>query len=164
MPWELRHLLGAATARDALDELDVVARLNSTVNAISSPRAKVSALETCWYMRNQLLRDTDWASMAHSVEIRTPFVDLSLLRTVASALSSRNPYLKQDLARTPLKPLPDAITARAKTGFTIPVRDWLLVRSSQLKANPAAQRWTPAATRGLRAWAQQVYAAFSGKS
>ena len=32
----------------------------------------VSALEMSCYMRNQLLRDADWAGMAHSLEIRVP--------------------------------------------------------------------------------------------
>ena len=30
-------------------------------------------------MRNQLLRDADWAGMAHSLEIRTPLVDIAAL-------------------------------------------------------------------------------------
>ena len=36
---------------------------------------RVAALETSLYMRNQLLRDADWAGMAHSIEIRVPYVD-----------------------------------------------------------------------------------------
>ena len=36
-------------------------------------------LESSLYMRNQLLRDTDWASMAHSLEVRVPLVDVELL-------------------------------------------------------------------------------------
>ena len=34
-------------------------------------------------MSNQLLRDSDWASMYHSVELRTPLVDSQLLHNVA---------------------------------------------------------------------------------
>ena len=33
-----------------------------------------------FYMKNQLLRDSDWASMFHGIELRTPFVDAYLLR------------------------------------------------------------------------------------
>jgi hypothetical protein len=36
---------------------------------------RVAALETALYMRNQLLRDADWAGMSHGVEIRVPYVD-----------------------------------------------------------------------------------------
>jgi hypothetical protein len=35
----------------------------------------VHHLETALYLRNQLLRDSDWASMASSLELRVPFVD-----------------------------------------------------------------------------------------
>ena len=37
-------------------------------------------------MRNQLLRDTDWASMAHSLEVRVPLVDAVLLEKARAAL------------------------------------------------------------------------------
>ena len=40
-----------------------------------SALAKVAALETSLYMRNQLLRDADWAGMAHGLEVRVPLVD-----------------------------------------------------------------------------------------
>ena len=40
-------------------------------------------LESSLYMRNQLLRDTDWASMAHSLEVRVPLVDSKLLSQFA---------------------------------------------------------------------------------
>ena len=32
-------------------------------------------IESTTYLRNQLLRDSDWASMDHSVELRTPLAD-----------------------------------------------------------------------------------------
>ena len=40
----------------------------------------VSLLESKIYMKNQLLRDTDWASMANSIEVRVPFVDYDFLK------------------------------------------------------------------------------------
>ncbi len=36
---------------------------------------RVCALESTHYLRNQLLRDADWAGMAHGVEIRVPLAD-----------------------------------------------------------------------------------------
>ena len=39
-----------------------------------------SLLEIKIYMKNQLLRDTDWASMANSVEIRVPFLDYNFFK------------------------------------------------------------------------------------
>jgi asparagine synthase (glutamine-hydrolysing) len=96
-------------------------------------------------MRNQLLRDTDWASMAHSLEVRTPLVDNKLLLRVAP-LVARHGLSKQDMARTPMESLPDDLLDRPKSGFTIPVREWLL------RDRPEYED-----ARGLRGWAQYVY-------
>jgi asparagine synthase (glutamine-hydrolysing) len=98
-------------------------------------------------MRNQLLRDIDWASMAHSLEVRVPLVDAFLLAAVAPAVFST---AKRDgkalLARSPRKPLPEAIMTRRKTGFTLPIRDWL-----------AAERHDVARLFGMRPWALYLY-------
>jgi asparagine synthase (glutamine-hydrolysing) len=87
---------------------------------------KVAALEAGLYLRNQLLRDTDWASMAHSIEVRVPLVDARLLRAIAPVLVSLPAGAgKRLLAGSPSKALPRDIVDRAKTGFETPIRDWL---------------------------------------
>src|SRR5262249_6272934 len=78
------------------------------------------------YMRNQLLRDTDWASMAHSMEVRVPLVDATLLETMVPFLIWRSDCVtKASLARSPLTPLPAKVTTRRKTGFMTPLVNWL---------------------------------------
>lgn len=150
MPWELPELLGPDLARAGWEALDTRARLDATVSDIDTPQFKVTALESTWYMRNQLLRDTDWASMAHSLEVRVPLVDWTLLNTVAPLIAAQPELGKRDMAQTPVRPLPDAVLDRAKTGFTVPVRQWLL--------NGQAS----GAERGLRGWAKHVYQTFGG--
>ena len=72
-------------------------------------------------MRNQLLRDADWAGMAHGVEIRVPLVDTTLLQSLAPRLRRLMPGAgKAALANAPTVPLPDEIVSRAKTGFGVP--------------------------------------------
>ena len=115
------------------------------MRGIRSDHLKVSALEMSWYMRNQLLRDADWAGMAHSLEIRVPLVDIQLLRAVAPLLASSVPPTKRQMANTPRRPLPQAVLARRKTGFSVPVREWLM------QAQPGGPR-----ERGLRGWARQI--------
>jgi asparagine synthase (glutamine-hydrolysing) len=151
MPWELRQVFDPAFARQGLESLDLEARLAQTVAGIESPILKVTALEAQWYMRNQLLRDSDWAGMAHSLEIRTPLVDLALFRAVLPLLASAAPPGKQAMARTPRKPLPAEVLGRAKTGFLVPVREWAA------RGSPEA-----AAARGYRGWADIVYRRFTG--
>ena len=148
MPWELPEFLDADLVRAGWNELQTLVRLEETVAGLSSPRSKVSALEMNWYMRNQLLRDSDWAGMAHSLEIRVPLVDIELLRGVAPSLAGANPPTKHDMADAPVKKLPPEILNRPKTGFQIPVRDWLLTEKSQ-------------AERGLRGWAKHVFSRFT---
>lgn len=151
MPWELPAVLDPDLVREGWAELQTRARLGATVEAIEAPRLKVTALESAWYMRNQLLRDTDWASMAHALEVRVPLVDWALLRRVAPLLAARPDLDKTAMARTPRQALPAAVLNRPKTGFTVPIRDWLL-----------AGRATP--ERGLRGWARHVYRQFAGEA
>ena len=141
MPWELPEILDPDFAAEGWQKLELMIRLNETIEGIANDAAKVSALEILWYMRNQLLRDSDWAGMAHSLEIRTPLVDGTLFRKVARMKAS-----KKDLAGTLSKPLPDAILNRAKTGFYLPVREWLLGETSEEPQE-----------RGYRGWARKVY-------
>src|SRR5262249_24108283 len=85
----------------------------------------IAALESSLYMRNQLLRDTDWASMAHSLEVRVPLVDARLLRRVASVTTkSGSPLSKRMLGSSPRLPLPSNVIERPKTGFATPIQAW----------------------------------------
>jgi asparagine synthase (glutamine-hydrolysing) len=150
MPWELPDVLDPNLAREGWQALDTRARLEATARGIESDRLKISALESTWYMRNQLLRDTDWASMAHSLEVRTPLVDWKLLRDVAPLLAARPELGKHSMATTPAEGLPDAVLDRPKTGFTTPVRQWMLAEGAVSEQD-----------RGLRGWARQVHATYT---
>jgi asparagine synthase (glutamine-hydrolysing) len=119
--------LGAERAREGLLRLDPLGLLETKLPADGvSAHAQVAALESSMYMRNQLLRDTDWASMAHSLEVRLPLVDAKLLRTAGPAVFARQTPDKRLLAQSPAKPLPRSITERRKTGFSTPLAAWLL--------------------------------------
>jgi asparagine synthase (glutamine-hydrolysing) len=148
MPWELPRFLDGEMVRQGWEALRPLARLDDTLSGLRDARRRVAALEMTWYMRNQLLRDTDWASMAHSLEVRVPLVDVEVLRAVAPHFSDPPPPSKLLLAQCPSQPLPDALLRRPKTGFTVPVRDWL-------RGDAAAP-----GERGLRGWARFVHAAF----
>jgi asparagine synthase (glutamine-hydrolysing) len=148
MPWELPQLMPREMAIEGLATLDTVDNLAKTVNGIANPRLAVAALELDWYMRHQLLRDSDWAGMAHALEIRVPFVDIELLRRLAPLIASQHPPDKREMAASPRQPLPAGVIERAKTGFVVPVRDWIAGERG------AAQK----PERGLRGWAKRVYA------
>ncbi len=128
LPWELEHLFDAEFIREGLSLL----RPPDFVSAGSAQLpdddfSAVAVLEGCGYLRNQLLRDSDWASMAHSLELRTPLVDYTLLKTLAPLMVNRLPGLqsKEALAFAPKSPLPTEVVSRAKTGFNLPMKRWL---------------------------------------
>jgi asparagine synthase (glutamine-hydrolysing) len=143
---ELDALVDANWLGEGLDKLATHSALSATVPTSASCHAQIAALESCWYMRNQLLRDTDWSSMAHGLEVRVPFVDAALLARLGPAIASAAPPSKRDLAACATG-LPRSITDRPKTGFTTPVRQW-------------AGHGTRASGRGLRGWAGTVHRAF----
>ena len=88
---------------------------------------RISWFETNIYMQNQLLKDTDYMSMAHGVEVRVPFLDQDLVAH-ALALSTQvrfNPEQpKSLLIKAYQKILPEAIWNRPKKGFTFPFQHW----------------------------------------
>lgn len=97
-----------------------------------NPLQHVSYLESTFYMRNQLLRDSDVFSMAHSLELRVPFVDHLLYKTVL-------PYLHYGFDKDETKrmlvnaagDIPKVISERLKMGFTFPFDVWM--RNGKLK-------------------------------
>ena len=125
LPEELPALMGADMARDGL------ARLGGTPPGMVRADARdgataIGLLESTYYLSNQLIRDSDWASMAHSLELRTPLVDATLLETLGPYVSGfKNGAGKAMLAGSPEKPLPESIINRPKTGFSLPMAQWL---------------------------------------
>ncbi|MES9959399.1 MAG: asparagine synthase (glutamine-hydrolyzing) [Sedimenticola sp.] len=146
MPWELMEFLDPEFVRSGWQVLNSRLKVESPASAITSKRMQISAMEMTWYMRNQLLRDSDWAGMAHSLEIRVPLVDLQLLKTVAPILSGCPEISKREVAEKVAPGLPSEILERPKTGFSIPVRSWLAEGAEYENG------------RGLRGWARHVYA------
>jgi asparagine synthase (glutamine-hydrolysing) len=126
MPWELGRLLERDVVEQGLRRLAPLSLVERELTpAPLSAAARVSSLESGLYLRNQLLRDTDWASMAHSLEVRTPLVDSKLLANAAViAASTGTPPTKSLLAEAPSLSLPVAVITRAKTGFTTPIAAW----------------------------------------
>jgi len=144
MPWEVQELLGKDFVREAFDEDGFFSMLHSAMTPDpGTPYGRVAALESSLYMRNQLLRDSDWAGMAHSIEIRVPLVDYELLRRLAPLMNALAlTHRKRLLASSPTRPIPANLLERAKTGFQVPIRFWLEQdeRIDAWKSHPALVR------------------------
>lgn len=156
LPAELPGLMGADLAREGLTRLGGYPPGMAATQSGDAGN-EVGLLESTHYLRNQLLRDSDWASMAHSLELRAPLVDIKLLETLGPYLAGfADDAGKAMLARSPQKPLPAQIMNRPKTGFSLPMANWL---SNALHAPNGADLLLPVTqrTHWARHWARAVF-------
>lgn len=152
-PWELENYLDRDLVREGLERLKPVERLQALVEGLRDPMLQVAMLETSMYMRNQLLRDSDWASMAHSIELRVPLVDATLLRSVLQLVSRGFVATKAEVSRATNPAIYAMLSSRPKTGFAIPAVAWM---QSELA--------TPKTAGGAsRVWAKFLDERFSGR-
>ncbi len=81
-----------------------------------------------FYLCDDILVKTDRASMAHSLEVRAPFLDVDVVEFAAKIPFSLK--LKKGQGKSILKKslegiLPEEIIYRPKKGFGIPLAQWL---------------------------------------
>jgi len=155
LPQELPLLMGEERAREGLARLGGRPPGMSKANAVTDA-AGVCLLDSTLYLRNQLLRDSDWASMAHSLELRTPLVDAALLDALRLYHRSfTGGFGKRLLAQSPANLLAEEIITRPKSGFDVPMTQWLAAATEQRawsSMDLLADRGTP----WTRRWAKVV--------
>jgi asparagine synthase (glutamine-hydrolysing) len=85
-------------------------------------------LDQQYYLPDDILYKCDRMSMAHSLEVRPPFLDHRIVEFAARLpenLKIRNATLKVVLRHLMRGKLPAAVLKRKKEGFDIPAHDWL---------------------------------------
>ena len=104
-----------------LAELEALAHNRAVADA-------VGLLEMDMYMGQTLLRDSDVMGMAHSLEIRNPFLDADFADlALAPEPAARTPtdLPKHRFVEAMDDWLPRLITRRRKQGFSLPFADWM---------------------------------------
>lgn len=158
LPHELKSVLDPDLVFEGLRRLQPLEQFSANLRPDpGSDVGRVCALESAHYLRNQLLRDADWAGMAHSIEIRVPLVDVNLLRALAPVIPALIPGAgKHALAKAPARALPDEVVDRAKTGFAVPTRSWTALDSES--GSSAVEAAAPTAGIASRRWSRAVFA------
>jgi len=85
-------------------------------------------LDQKYYLADDILTKSDRMSMAHSVEVRPPFLDHRIVEFAAklpASLKIRGNQQKVIVKELMKDKLPRAILERPKTGFDIPAHEWL---------------------------------------
>lgn len=89
---------------------------------------KMQYIDINFWLWGDILYKADTMSMAHSVEVRVPFLDKEVWK-VASKVPSRHKVTQKEtkayFRASAAKYMPDVSAERKKLGFPIPVRNWL---------------------------------------
>ena len=120
--WKVGELIPKSTKHFEIEN-----NFNFIFNKNNPLLNRVSAAEIESYMQHVLLRDSDQMSMAHSIEIRVPFLDHEVVE-IATHLSTnlKNPTSpKKFLTETFADLLPHEVVNRKKMGFTLPWSVWM---------------------------------------
>jgi asparagine synthase (glutamine-hydrolysing) len=89
--------------------------------------AGLQLLDVATYLPGDLLLKADIASMAHSLELRSPFLDhevMSLGLALPDRLKTRGRDGKVALRHAFADDLPPDVATRSKTGFGVPLGRW----------------------------------------
>lgn len=132
--------------------------------ASDSPMLAITDAEWRHYLGPTLLADADVFSMANSLELRVPFVDLGVV-AAALPVKDRHPG-KQAFVNATKDNLLAEIVRRPKTGFTLPMARWIsaiegLELGMSLADTPALPRvLVPDHRQVLDRWKSIVWAAW----
>ena len=143
LPWELMGKAPELEISDAWERMTSELVPQEVNGGSLSPHSRISLLESTLYMRGQLLRDADWAGMAHGLEIRTPLVDSVLFSEILDIQVGSQPYDKKEIGSLFGGAIAWAAN-RKKTGFGLPIHEWINQHSG-------------ISDRGHRGWAGFVY-------
>jgi len=146
LPWETPEFLSPDFLDEGLSALRTSFALRQFSDKVKSDHFKLVSLEINWYLRSQLLRDADWAGMAHGLEIRTPFVDTVFFEKVLSCRGVDGALSKGDFVKAVLGDAAAGAVARPKQGFGVPMDKWI----SKVDAKKFSGR-------NVRGWARFVY-------
>jgi asparagine synthase (glutamine-hydrolysing) len=111
------------TVMDCLENIPVDPHIKNLSN-----ESRASWFEFNMYMQNQLLKDTDFMSMSHGVEIRVPFLDrnfVNLVLSISTEIKFNYEQKKRLLIEAYKDQLPPETWNRSKMGFTFPFQEWM---------------------------------------
>ncbi|MBK7864646.1 MAG: hypothetical protein IPJ65_39790 [Archangiaceae bacterium] len=115
----------------ALAGAELLERMFDGLSTDRNPTELAQQLDVSAYMTCQLLRDSDATSMASSLELRVPLVDVEICRFARACREEYRidegslPPAKRILVEAARDLLGPEVIAREKRGFSLPYREWL---------------------------------------
>jgi len=119
---EFRELLGNSDSNSPMR--DFIAPLSPNTSQLD----RMLSLEQRFFLADHNLNYTDKMSMATSVEVRVPFLDIDLVDFVSRIPNRYKQYGRQGkwVLKKAMQPyLPKSVIYRPKSGFGVPLRRWM---------------------------------------
>ena len=121
---ERKALLNISAGADPRTITEPVYREISPADDIT----KMQQLDIRMWLVGDILQKADKMSMAHGLEIRTPYLDKEVFKVAArlpTSMRVNKKFTKFAFRRAAAKHLPEANSKRKKLGFPTPIRIWL---------------------------------------
>ena len=122
---EKRDLLNVY--RNGLEYTDITKPLYEESRGYD-PVDRMQYIDIHTWMRGDILLKADKMTMAHSLELRVPFLDKAVFEVAAkipTSLKTANGTTKYVLRKAAEGVVPDHVLDRKKLGFPVPIRHWL---------------------------------------
>ncbi len=123
-PEEIADLINTKIIDEEMSDLELQQQKEINDKDFENEQLKIMYFEIKYYLCSKLLRDSDWASMANSVELRTPFVDWFFFNELLPLLKSNIKISKKNMLDSFKGQAPLELYNRKKTGFAIPYRQY----------------------------------------
>ncbi|MDZ5472602.1 asparagine synthase (glutamine-hydrolyzing) [Bacillus sp. 31A1R] len=113
--------------KDGLNYTDITKSLYEESRGYD-PVDRMQYIDIHTWMRGDILLKADKMTMAHSLELRVPFLDKEVFETaskIPTSLKTANNTTKYVLRKAAEGVVPDHVLNRKKLGFPVPIRHWL---------------------------------------
>ncbi|MEH7106318.1 asparagine synthase (glutamine-hydrolyzing) [Bacillus sp. JJ1764] len=132
---EKRDLLNVY--REGLKYTDITKPLYVESNGYD-PVDRMQYIDIHTWMRGDILLKADKMTMAHSLELRVPFLDKAVFEVasrIPTSLKTANGTTKYVLRKAAEGIVPDHVLNRKKLGFPVPIRHWLKAEMNEWAKN-----------------------------
>ncbi|MBL5893147.1 asparagine synthase (glutamine-hydrolyzing) [Heyndrickxia sporothermodurans] len=116
-----------AQYRSGLEYTDITKQLYAETKNYD-PVDRMQYIDIHTWMRGDILLKADKMTMAHSLELRVPFLDKEVFKIaskIPTSLKTANNTTKYILRKAAEGVVPDHVLTRKKLGFPVPIRHWL---------------------------------------